>query len=1446
MNDVLTQFDPLIQNWFATLGVPTDAQAQAWPKIRQGKNLLVTAPTGSGKTLTAFLWSINQFLTGEMPLGAVAVLYISPLKALNNDIQRNLLTPLADLSDMAASAGREFPKIRVLTRSGDTDQGDRRRMLHHPPEILITTPESLNLMLSSKGGQTILRAIRTVILDEIHSVVGNKRGVYLMSAVERLVPLAGEFQRIALSATVAPLNTVSAFVGGYKAGKPRKVDIVSSSASKQYALNIRYPDATRNRASDDNIWDSLAEDFVEKIAGNRSTLLFVNSRALCEKLTLKINNAAGRVLAWAHHGSLSREIRTEVEARLKSGELAAIVATSSLEMGIDIGHLDEVVLIQSPDSVSSSIQRIGRAGHGVGDISRCTIYPTHPRDFIEAAVLVQAVNERDIEPVRPVECPLDVLAQIVISMSGTGTCDQGELFEQIRCSYPYRNLTEKQFDLVINMLAGRYADNHIRELKPRVMVDRITNQVEARPGALMSLYMSGGVIPDRGYYNLRHADTNARIGELDEEFVWEANLGKVFSFGTQHWQIRKITHNDVLVGETRANTSGPPFWRAESLSRDFHYADRIGRFLESANAAVQQPGFAHSLEEAWHMEPNSAAEVVSFLTRQREFTGTDLPHRHHLLVEKTNTSPVGAVGNQMVLHTGWGARVNRPLAMAIEAGWKETFGEQPEVYASNECLVLQLPHDLPAAEVIGLAPARDIERLLRRRLEGSGFFGARFRENAGRALLLSKGRFNQRKPLWMSRLQSQKLMDSVLKYEDFPILLETWRTCLRDEFEIDVLATLLDELGTGAISLSEVTTASPSPFAQSVAWDQVSLYMYMDDQPKADKTSNLRNDLLQEVVFTPNLRPPVPRDAVNLFEEKRQRRSHGYGPETAAELLEWIKERTCLTATEFLSLGEDIDTSPILDRLGRATSPHHDIVFALEDTAALARVFADDVSLHSFTGNVLSRTEPDQDALETHLANWLQYFGPVSLETIGAVLPLQPAQLEDALTALVERRVLIEGALVEGEPARCWCDADNYEFLLRIMRRNQQPVFEARAGDRLPAFMFDWHTRFAGGDSLDRVYEAIERLRNFDAPAALWESELLPARLPGYRTTDLDLVLQEGNISWLGTGDKRVTFAFNDDLDLLPAPTEGPPNLFPDPAGRYDFGRLLDVSGKSAADLTRELWDLTWRGLANNNSMAALRRGIETGFVAPEITNTPAEARRGRRSGFGRWRNTAPFAGNWQAVNWPPPDNDLLDREERNKDRVRILLDRYGILFRELILRETTGYQWRDLFRSLRIMELSGEVLAGYFFRGIPGPQFVSPASFRFLAQHNAEGVFWLCATDPLSLAGLQVPDLRVSWPRRVPGNHIAFAAGQIALVSERMGRKLTIVPGPEDPQLPLLYGVLRHLLTRSFDPVRKVVIETINDVAAPDSVYLASLRTGFDVVVDYKSVYIQRRIDEL
>ena len=836
------------------------------------------------------------------------MLYVSPLKALNNDIQRNLLDPLGALRARFESARAEFPSIHVQVRSGDTSAGDRQRMLRHPPEILITTPESLALLLTSTRGRAALAGVETVILDEIHSVVENRRGTVLMTSLERLGHSAGEFQRVALSATVHPLAAIATFVAGFDEGhRPRPIDIIAGQDEKQVRFAVRFPAHVRNALdAGQKIWEPLNESFKAIIAANAATLFFTNSRRLAERITLKINEREAIPIAYAHHGSLAREIRTAVESRLKAGELRAIVATNSLEMGIDIGSLDEVVMIQAPPSIASALQRIGRAGHNVGDVSRGTLFPTHAQDFVEAAALAQCIEARDLEPLAPIENPLDVLAQIIVSMTASQTWHTDDVYALLRQSYSYRTLPREQFDLVVEMLAGRYAGSRLRDLKPRVVFDRIEQTVRATKGAVYALYSSGGTIADRGYFHLRHADSGALIGELDEEFVWEASVGQTFAFGTQAWQINRITHNDVLVRPASSATAATPFWRSEPYDRTFHYSDRIGTFLERSDAQLEQrdrAGLTDELIQRCGFEGPASDELIGYLERQRDHTRAALPHRHHVVIEHIRSGPGGYHGpdeEQIVLHTLWGGRVNRPYALALSAAWERAHGYIPEMHVDDDAIAVRSQGGIDAARVIDLVGPTGFDALLRHALERSGFFGARFRECAARALLVTRQRFNQRMPLWMSRMHAKKLLTTVAQYPDFPVLLETFRTCLVDEFDLEALHRLLDELRSGEIRVTAVVTSAPSPFAANIAWGQISRYMYADDTPqdvrrqRAFRRFDPRGGIRRRLAATRRsgrdrcIRRETPTDSRRAMAQP-----------TPADLSEWLKERVLINQLEW-------------------------------------------------------------------------------------------------------------------------------------------------------------------------------------------------------------------------------------------------------------------------------------------------------------------------------------------------------------------------------------------------------------------------------------------------------------------------------------------------------------------------------------------------------------------
>ncbi len=1546
-------FHPLIRDWFADrIGRPTPVQEEAWPRIAAGEHLLVTAPTGSGKTLAAFLWAIDRLATGRWEGGAVRVVYVSPLRALNNDIRRNLIQPLRELRQRFEEAGAPFAPVTVATRSGDTPQSERRRMLRRRPEILITTPETLNILLTSRGGQAILGDVCTVILDEVHAVAGTKRGTHLITAVERLALAGGEFQRLALSATVQPLERVAAWVGGHRLVgdpaarrlEPREVAVIDAAGSKAYDLAIRYrtadalPDPARQEGHP--IWNTLADEVRRRVLDHRATLIFANSRRVVERIARLVNAAADRQLVYAHHGSLSREIREVVEERMKAGDLAGIVATSSLELGIDVGAIDQVLLVGTPPSVAATVQRVGRAGHRVGATSRGRLYAVHALDLLDAAAVVSGALEGDIEPLRPPRAPLDVLAQLLLSMTATRSWHLDDLFDAVRAAEPYRRLSRRLFDRTVAMLAGSDAATRLPELKPRLAVDRATGTARARPAVARLLYASGGTIPDRGTFRMRLADSRTPVGELDEEFVWERRVGDIFSLGVQTWRIERITQDDVHVRPSGSAAVQTPFWRFDGRSTPSHLADRRARLAEQLVGGLDEPGLVAHLQRAYRFDSEGAEALVRLLQAQRAATGCAPPHRHHIVVEHLDPLRSGDGRRLTIVHTLWGGQVNRPWALALQAALEERVRGPVEVVADEDCVALDLPEQPRAADLLRWVPPEGIEPLVQRTLGGSGFFGARFRENAGRALLLQRAGFGRRTPLWLSRQRAKELMDAVGDRPDFPITLETYRTCLQDEFDLEVLARLLGEVAAGEIRVSEITSETPSPFAAQIVWRRTNALMYEDDVPGRRGTP-AHGDLIEEAVHAGRLRPRIPRSLCEELRAKLQRTAPGYAPPDAGELIEWVKERRLLAPEEWEALlaavgrdhglareellpavAERIVALPAPEDPSRAlwiTHTEHvgplrgllvgvhaepllsaalDGREAAPGATAAARACAPqdagggpgaawaeqaqepglgpDESEENGTASWFEGPSQHTAGIAGVLESYLRYQGPVPVSQVRSRFASARGDLAEALCLLIERGRIVQDVLTEGAQAPEVCDVTNLARLLRLVRARRRPAIEPLPGRLLPLFLAMHqgivsdpqrvHGNGAAVDprasGADRLPSVMEPLLGYPAEAALWEQEILPARVAGYRTAWLDALMVESDLRWIGCGPRRITFVLGEEAELIAGEGEGGETtavpdapdlpdapdqllneLFPDPAARYELDDLLARAGAAdSAGLAERLWELAWSGRVATTTMGALRRGLASGFRAARVDGPRAGPRRRMRSsGFNRWRMTRPFGEAWYRLMPVPPASDAMARGELQRERVRLLLDRYGLLFRELLLRELKPLQWSQLFRTLRLMELSGEVIGGHFFTGIPGLQFMQPAAVGRLAHlAGRDPIYWINAADPAAVSGLPVED--VDSVRRVPTTHLVYRGADLVVISQKSARHLEIRPAPDDAHLSDCFGFLDHLLGRDARPRRAVVVERINGEHAAESPYRDVLRARFDVVVDHHRLRVGRR----
>ncbi len=1456
---------PEVEAWFGRrYGTPTEVQARTWPLIASGVHVLATAPTGSGKTLAAFLVALDRLLTGQWETGRTRVLYLSPLKALNTDIQRNLAEPLAGLSAALRQSGLAPPAIAVATRSGDTPEAERRRMLRHPPEILATTPESLNLLLLSQAGRRMLEGVQLVILDEIHAVVDSRRGLHLMTAVERLSRLAAEPQRLALSATVAPLEDVAGFVGGYcRSGpvdnpswQPRRVEIVDCRGEKRYELAVvsclagdledprpeeervaAAPPPNVGPADEDPFWEQLQDDLRRRIRANRTSLVFANSRRMAEKVTRLLNQDQDQLFAYSHHGSLSREVREVVETRFKAGELPAIVATSSLELGIDIGDLDEVLLLQSPPSIASTVQRLGRAGHQVGAVSRGRLYPTHGRDLLGAAVLAQAVAERAIEPVRLVGPALDVLAQVILAETLDQPVGISELYQRVRCCTAYHELPERHFELVLEMLAGRFADSRLRELAPRVMLDRVAGTVEARRGSRRLLAQCGGTIPDRGYFHLRLAGTRARLGELDEEFVWERSVGDAFTLGAQSWRIVEITHNDVLVAPGRADAPMAPFWKGEEQDRPAALSQRLSEALMRLDRWVEQypvppasgDPLVAEIVAAFGLERAAAVSLAGLVRRQRIATGTGLPHHQHLVIEEVRDPTDPAAPMRLLLHTGWGGAVNRPFALVLAEAWERRFGGSCRAIHDDDIVLVEAPHTLDQRELLSLVDPNDLEELLRARLPRTGYFGARFREIAQVAMLLPRGSAGRRIPLWLNRQRAKRLLEAVAREPEFPLTLETWRTSLAEGHDLERLRRHLQRVIAGEVRISWRMTSTPSPFASGVMWKQTNQRMYEDDAPDG-RGAEVGSSLLDQLLLGGDAR--VEAGVVTELEAKLARTAPGWAPSWGSELAAWIEERVALDAQEWSALLAAVERD-----WGPAPEGHGQFL-----AQRVVKVEREGTPLRVATG--LARRVADEVLEASLLGEWFAtrvLVAPSTLEShFGAACAAALDELEDQV---------VEGPFLRGSPARWWVDRANLDRLVRAARRARAPRLDSRPIGHLPLFLACW-TGLATVSSEDApAFErTLERLAGFPVPAAAFETELLVARFPSYQPTWLDRVVGEGSWIWTGAGRRRLLVSRVEDLELVldAESRDRDAELSAVIAAAGARGpELARTFGTSVAAVEARLWDGVWAGRLTNEDPGELRRAIACGFEAPKPEPERRPQAPGRRRSHGvvaRWRANLGVGGRWLLLPREQEELDPLDALELDKDRARLVLGRYGVVFRELLVRELPSLSWGRLFRALRLLELAGEIQSGRFFDDLSGPQFALPAAIKLLSGGLPDDASWWCsALDPAAPSGLGIASLQA--PRRLAGNAIAYRGAAAIGVLE--GKRLELVPGPDDPDLAMAIAPLRARLGRSVAPEASVSITSINGVDATRSPYLAALAAFAEVSRTGRGIRLWRRWHE-
>jgi len=1460
----LSGFSASTRAWFeAAFAAPTTAQVGAWEAVAAGRHALVVAPTGSGKTLAAFLWSIDRLATEPRPADKTRrcrVLYVSPLKALAVDVERNLRAPLTGIRHTAERLGTEVPEISVGVRSGDTPAGDRRKLQTNPPDILITTPESLFLMLTSQARES-LRGVETVILDEVHAVAGTKRGAHLALSLERLDALLDRpAQRIGLSATVRPIEEVARFLGGIA-----PVEVVAPPSEKRWDLKVVVPvedmtqlDGEPDDARTGSIWPHVEERVVDLIEQHTSTIVFANSRRLAERLTARLNEiaheraetsaaearepetraasgaahadappqearakrmpaemmaqsgqAAGAppVIARAHHGSVSKEQRAVIEDDLKRGRLPCVVATSSLELGIDMGAVDLVVQIESPPSVASALQRVGRAGHQVGETSRGVLFPKHRGDLVPTAVSVERMRSGGIEALRVPANPLDVLAQQVVAMTAMDTWPVDDLFDLVRRAASFATLPRSAYDATLDLLAGRYPSDEFAELRPRIVWDRVAGTLAGRPGAQRLAVTSGGTIPDRGMFGVflvGGEGPGRRVGELDEEMVYESRVGDLFTLGTSTWRIEDITHDRVLVSPAPGQPGRLPFWTGDALGRPAELGAAVGAFTREL--AALGPEQATERARAAGLDDWAAANLVGLITEQREVTNA-VPHDRQLVVERFHDE----LGDwRLVVHSPYGTPVHAPWALAINARLRERYGVDAQAMAADDGIVLRIPEtdqDPPGAELIAFEPD-ELEQIVTTEVGGSALFASRFRECAARALLLPRRDPGRRSPLWQQRQRSAQLLEVAARYPSFPIVLETVREVLQDVYDVPALVDLHRQIAQRRVRLVDVATQRASPFAQSLLFGYVAAFMYEGDTPIAERRAaalTLDQGLLAELLGRAELRELLDADVLAEVESELQRLAEdrrARDVEGLVDVLRLVGPLTTdeLTARSVVPVDEGLALLAQARRVVEVRVAGEERWAVVEDVGRLR----DGLGVPVPAGTPEAFAEPADDPLGDLVGRFARTHGPFTAAEVAARLGLGVAVVHQTLARLAAHGRVLEGEFRPAGVGTEWCDAEVLRKLRRRslarLRHEVEPVEPAVLGRFLPAWQ---GVSTSGGRALrgpGGVLAVVEQLAGCAVPASALESLVLPGRVVDYQPAFLDELTATGEVLWAGHGglsgaDGWVSLHLADSAPLtLPEPDDlelGPQHQAVldalDGGGAYFFRQLasrwssrVETSSSDDAALSTVVWDLVWGGRVGNDTLAPLRALTRSGTSSHRTRRPPPRTR--VASGLSRsampTRSGPPdMAGRWFLL--PPIETDPTRRAHAAAEG---LLDRHGVVTRGAVVSERTPGGFAAAYRVLSTFEESGRCRRGYFVDGLGAAQFGTAGAVDRLRSHvrttppDKPEAVTLAATDPANPYGAALP-----WPPQKAGHRpgrkagalVVLVEGELALYVERGGRTL-------------------------------------------------------------------------